>query len=135
MSRRRGSPAGIGRPGTARHDDGAVTVEAALALLGLVVVLAAVVWCLGLLVAQLAVGEAARAGARAAARGDSTPVVDAEVHRLVPAAEVGTSRDGDHVTVQVRRSVRPPGLLSVWGAVTVSASAVAAAEPSAEPAP
>jgi hypothetical protein len=105
-----------------------VTVEAALALLALTVVLAAVVWALGVLVAQLALGEASRAAARSAARGEPSAAVVAEARRLVPDASVTVHEDGDHVVVEARRTLRPPGLLARWGAVDLVAAATAAAE-------
>jgi hypothetical protein len=105
-----------------------VTVEAALALLALTVVLAAVVWALGVLAAQLALGEASRAAARSAARGEPTSAVVAEARRLVPDANVTVREQGDHVVVEARRTVHPPGLLARWGAVDLAATAIAAAE-------
>ena len=130
-----GAPAGARRPGHHRAvhgagEGGAVTVEAALALLAMTVVLAAVVWALGLLLAQLALGEAARAAARAAARSEAAADVAAEATRLVPDAAVELSREGDQVHVEVRRLVRPPGPLSRWGEVELLARATAATEPS-----
>jgi hypothetical protein len=103
-------------------------VEAALALLGVTVVLVAVLWCVGLLASQLALGEAARAAARSAARGDSAAAVETEAHHLVPEAVVTVSSSAAHVVVDVRREVRPPGLLAGLGAVVISARAVAASE-------
>jgi len=118
VARRAGPPA----------DAGAVTVEAALGLLTLLAVAGALVWCLTLLMAQPAVGEAARAGARVAARGDDIASVRAEARRLVPDAEVEVRVDLDHVVVQVGRSVLPPGALARWGAVRLHADAVALVE-------
>ncbi|MFN8168324.1 MAG: TadE family type IV pilus minor pilin [Candidatus Nanopelagicales bacterium] len=123
------APGGARRPGRrSRRDEGAVAVEAALALLGLAVVLVAVVWVVGVLLAQLALGEAARSAARVAARGESAAAVRAEAARLVPDAEVRLADDGDHVVVEVTRTVRAPGLLARWGSVGLRASSVAAAE-------
>ena len=93
------------------------------------VVLAAVVWALGLLAAQLAVGDAARAAARAAARSDSGVEVEAQARRLVPEASVSLRSEGEHVVVEVRRVVRAPGLLARFGEVELVATATAAAEP------
>jgi Flp pilus assembly protein TadG len=134
MTLRTGAPAGARRPGhcRVRHQDrelGAVTVEAALALLAMTTVLAAVVWALGLLAAQLALGDAARAAARAAARSESAGEVEAEARRLVPDATVSLRSEGDRVVVEVRRVVSAPGLLGRFGEVELDASAVAAAEP------
>jgi hypothetical protein len=122
------APAGARRPGRPR-DAGAVTVEAALALLALTVVLAGVVAAFGVLGAQLALGEAARAAARVAARSEPAAAVVAEARRLAPGATVAVSAQGEHVVVEVRRSVRAPGLLSGWGEIELAARAIAAAEP------
>ena len=126
----RGVPVGAGRPGPRprRTDAGAVTVESAFGLLALVAVVAVLAWCLGLLVAQLAVGEAARAAARVAARGEDVSAVRDEAHRLVGDADVVVRVGSDHVVVEVHRSLVPPGALSRWGAVTLSADATALLE-------
>jgi Flp pilus assembly protein TadG len=135
MTLRRGAPVGRRRPGhrcarvgSGGSERGSVTVEAALALLGMTVVLAAVVWAIGLLGAQLALGEAARAAARAAARSETAVEVVDEARRLVPDAAVRVSTEGEHLVVELRRVVRPPGMLARWGEVELSARAVAAAE-------
>lgn len=139
MTIARGVPVGSGRPGHRRtpvlgrdadRDAGAVTVEAAVSLLALLVVLVALVWCLGLLIAQLTLGEAARAAARAAARGEDRAVVTAEARRLVPEADLDLRVEADHVVIEVHRSVRGPGALAGWGAVDLGARSVAALESS-----
>ena len=106
-----------------------MTIEAALALLAMTVVLAAVVWALGLLAAQLAVGDAARAAARVAARSDPGAMVEAEARRLVPEAAVSLRSEGEHLVIEVRRVVRAPGLLARFGEVELVATATAAVEP------
>jgi len=110
------------------HDRGAVAVESALALLALLVVLLVGAWCLLALLGQLGVGEAARAAARVAARGEPDPAVVAEARRLVAGSAVDVRRDGDHVVVVVERPVSPPGPLGRWGAVRLHAEAVALIE-------
>jgi hypothetical protein len=110
------------------HDRGAVAVEAAVAVLVLVVVLLAAAWCLLAVLAQLGVGEAARAGARVAARGETDAAVAAEAHRLVAGADVDVRHDGDHVVVEVGRSLAPPGPLGRWGSVRLRARAEALVE-------
>jgi len=100
----------------------------ALSLIGLVVVLIALTWCLGLLTAERALGEAARAAARVAARGEAASSTSAEARRLVPDADVGIDVAGDHVTVTVRRAVSPPGILARWGSIRLDASSVALLE-------
>ena len=123
-------PGGASRPGRRPQtaDSGAVTVEAAFAIVGLVAVVLALAWCLGLLGAQLAVGEAARAAARSAARGDDQVTVTLEARRLVPGSSVVVRVDGDHLVVEVSRDVQPPGGLARWGSVHLSAESVAARE-------
>ena len=110
------------------HDRGAVAVEAAAASLLLVVLLLAAAWCLLAVLAQLGVGEAARAAARVAARGEDDTAAVAEARRLVPAAAVGVHHDGDHVEVDVERVLAPPGPLGRWGSVHLRASAAALVE-------
>jgi hypothetical protein len=112
----------------AAADDGAVTVEAAFAIVGLVSVVLVLSWCLALLGGQLAVGEAARAAVRIAARGEDPAAVAREARRLVADAAVEVRSDGDHVIVEVSREVRPPGVLARWGAVRLRAESVAALE-------
>jgi hypothetical protein len=125
-------PAGARRPGprpcSPDEDRGAVSVEAAFGILALLVVVSALVWCLSLLIAQLAVGEAARAAARVAARGDDLEAVRAEAHRLVDDAVVVVSTGSGHVVVEVSRSVSAPGALARWGAVELHADATALVE-------
>jgi len=128
-----GVPVGLCRPGPRPPADdrerGAASVEAAFGIVALVAVLAALAWCLSLLVAQLAVGEAARAAARVAARGEGPTAVVAEAHRLVADAEVDLRVEDDHVVVEVGRSVAPPGALARWGSVRLHADATALLEP------
>jgi hypothetical protein len=124
-------PVGRRRPGreaATAGDSGAVAVETAVALLGLVVVLGAVAWLLGVLATQLAAGEAARSAARAAARGDSTAAVRSEARLVLPGSDVSLTPSGTVTVVTVRRTVRPPGLLARWGAIEVVASATTTRE-------
>jgi hypothetical protein len=127
-------PAGAHRPGrprgrTPRGDGGAVTVEAAVALLALVALVLPLAWVLGLVGAQLAVGEAARAGARVAARGEVDPRVAEEARSLVPGASVEVRRlPEDRVEVRVRHRATPPGPLAALGGVELAASATALIE-------
>ena len=124
-----GAPVGSRRPGhRCAGESGAVTVEAAVALLALTAVTAALAWCLGLLGAQLAVGEAARAAARVAARGETGEEVAAEARRAVPGAEVGLRVEDGHVVVEVTRELDPPGIAGRLGPVVLRASAVARVE-------
>jgi hypothetical protein len=120
-------PGGARRPGPTR-DGGAVSVEAAYAIGGLVLVALVLAWTLSLLGGELALASASRAAARVAARGDSVDDVVREVHRLVPDADVSVRRDDDHVVVECRRSVSPPGLLDRLGTVQLVARSVAVVE-------
>jgi hypothetical protein len=127
-----GAPGGARRPGlpapTASSDTGAVSVEAAYGIAGLVLVAVALAWCLGLLGAELALASATRAAARVAARGESVASVTREAHRLVPDAVVTVRTEADHVVVECRRTVAPPGLLVRLGTVQLDASSVALRE-------
>lgn len=120
------------RPSGAR---GSATAETAVLLPVLVVVLAAAVWVLACVAAQLKCVDAARAAARAAARGDTPASVRDVGERLAPAGAVVSLRTGDQtVQVLVRARVRPFGdVLRVLPAMPVSGRATAAVEPGAAP--
>ncbi|WP_308288482.1 TadE family type IV pilus minor pilin [Streptomyces macrolidinus] len=82
-----------------------MTAEAAVVLPVLVFVLGVFVWALLAVSAQIQCVDAARAGARAAARQESPGVVEDTAARAAPkGAKVTTSRQGDlvHVTVLAR---------------------------------
>jgi hypothetical protein len=89
-----------------RGERGTVTAELAVGLVGMMVVLAAVLGVAAVGLGQLRVVDAARAGARAAARGDPTGEVLAVAHRLAPGASVTASRSDDLVRVTVTAEVR-----------------------------
>lgn len=114
---------------------GSATAETAVLLPVLVVVLAAAVWVLACLAAQLKCVDAARAAARAAARGDSPAAVQTVGERLAPAgAAVRVSGGDGTVQVLVTADTRPFGaVLRVLPAVAVSGRATAAVEPGAGP--
>ena len=109
---------------------GSVTAETAVVLPVLVVVLAAGVWALACVAAQLSCVDAARAAARAAARGDDVAAVRATAQRLAPHGAVVEHRPrGDTVEVRVSAEVRPfGGVLRVLPPVPVSGRATAAVE-------
>lgn len=119
-------------PGRARSDEGAVAVEAAISLLAIMAVVAMLISGIGLLGAQLAVGEAARAAARSAARGGSASVVEAEARRLAPGSSVTLRTAGDRIEVEVVRVVDAPGPLARLGSFRLAAAATAAVEPVVE---
>jgi len=105
-----------------------VTAETAVVLPVLLFVLAAAVAAVTLLGAQLRCVDAAREGARAAARGETDAAVSRLVARLTPGgASTRVSGDGDEVRVTVTVRVAPLGPLPL--AVTLSGAAVAVREP------
>lgn len=91
----------------------------------LVLFVMGLVWALLAASAQLQCVDAARAGARAAARQDSPEAVEATTRRLAPTgARIAVSRKGDLVHVTVR--ARPPGPDAL--SIDLSHQAVALAE-------
>jgi Flp pilus assembly protein TadG len=105
-----------------------VTAETAVVLPVLLFVLAAAVAVVTVLGAQLRCMDAAREGARAAARGEPDTAVSRLVGRLSPhGAVTRVAGDADEVRVTVTVRVSPVGALPF--AVTVSGVAVAVREP------
>jgi hypothetical protein len=108
---------------------GSVTAEIAVALPALVLVIAVALWGVSVAAAQVACVDAARAGARAAARGEPLPAVRSVVARAAPpGARVTIRRDGELTEVSVRVELRPP-VLSEMSSIVVREHAVAATEP------
>ena len=98
----------------------------------LMVVLAAALWAVGAVGVQLKCVDAARAGARAAARGEPLDQVRGRVMDAAPpGAAVEVSRGADITRVEVSAQVKPP-----WGpvlpSVEVNATAVSATEAGVE---
>src|SRR4051812_17838642 len=90
-------------------DRGFVTAEAAVVLPVLVMFAMALVWVLLAVAAQIQCVDAARTGARAAARQDSVDAVVEVARGVAPRdAKVTVSREGDQVRVAV--VARPPAL-------------------------
>jgi hypothetical protein len=110
-----------------RNDGGFVTAELALALPSLVLILAIGLWLQGAVALQARCLDAARAGARAAARGDPDATVRARLANVVPTgADIVIARDGGRITVTVDSRVEAPGGLSAFvGRPRVTATAVA----------
>ncbi|MER7494317.1 hypothetical protein OQI_18580 [Streptomyces pharetrae CZA14] len=91
------------------RDDGFVTAESAVVLPVLVAVAMALVWGLLVVAAQIQCVDAARTGARAAARQDPADAVAALAREAAPrGAKVTVAREGDRVRVVV--TVAPPVL-------------------------
>lgn len=92
-----------------RADAGFVTAETAVVLPVLVAFTAVLVWTLIAVAAQIQCVDAARAGARAAARQDPADAVVAVAREAAPhGARITVAREGDQVRVTV--VARPPGL-------------------------
>ncbi|SFE10395.1 TadE-like protein [Blastococcus tunisiensis] len=107
-----------------------VTAETAVVLPVLLLVLAGVVAAVTVVGAQLRCVDAAREGARAAARGEDVATVRALAGRAAPAGAVTTVRSqGEEVAVTVAAAVAPLGPVPLR--ITVSAVAVALREPGA----
>ena len=109
-----------------------VTAETAVVLPVLLLVLAAAVAAVVVVGAQLRCVDAAREGARAAARGEPAAVVQQVAAGAAPdGAVTGLGGDGGTVRVTVTATVSPLGPLP-W-VVDVSATATAVREPAAGP--
>jgi acyl dehydratase len=84
------------------------TAELAVAMPALVLVLALVVGAVSLGIDQVRCVDAARAGARLAARGESSSVIASQVGRAAPEeATVRVAREGDRVVVTVAALPHP----------------------------
>jgi len=115
-------------------DHGSATAEVAVVLPAAVVVFALMLWGLGVGGAQLRCIDAARAAARAAARGESSAAVVAAARQIAPSgAQVAVRRSAERVDVVVTARVRPSGpVLSRLAGLPVRGSATSAAEPGSE---
>lgn len=104
-----------------------VTAEIALALPALVLVLGFAVSLMVAVGTRASCADAARAGARAAARGESEAVVVATVRRVLPRADpIQVERSGGLVTVRV--GATPDAVIARLVLPSVRASATAADE-------
>ncbi|MEW1749558.1 TadE family type IV pilus minor pilin [Streptomyces angustmyceticus] len=116
--RARGAPRGA-------RDGGFVTAETAVVLPVLVAVVAALIWGLMAVCARIECVDAARAGARAAARSEPRAAVISAARGAAPrGARVGVAREGDLVRVRVEADLPGVGQLTV----KVGGEAVALAE-------
>ncbi|MFI9580271.1 TadE family type IV pilus minor pilin [Streptomyces sp. NPDC052236] len=107
------------------RDKGSVTAEAAVTVPALVVFAIALVWGLMAAAAQIQCVDAARVGARAAARSEPRAVTLAAARSAAPGgARVTLTRDGDLWRVRVEAKAPGPGA----PALTLSAEAAALAE-------
>ncbi|MFJ5675210.1 TadE family type IV pilus minor pilin [Streptomyces sp. NPDC093097] len=124
--RGRAARAGADPPrGPGARDAGFVTAEAAVVLPVLVAVAAALIWGLLAACARIACVDAARAGARAAARQEPPAQVLAAARAAAPrGARIAVAREGDLVRVRVEAGL--PGVARL--PVRVQGEAVALAE-------
>lgn len=111
------------RDGSSPSERGSVTVEAAVALSAIVVVLMLCLAGIGCLVTAVRVTDAAGEAARLAARGDQAAARSA-VQQLAPAGSTLSLSDGDPVTARVSA----PPLGGLLPGIHVGATAVAARE-------
>ncbi|WP_228010974.1 TadE family type IV pilus minor pilin [Nonomuraea phyllanthi] len=112
---------------------GSVTAETAAMLPALMVVLAAALWAIQAVGAQFECVDAARAAARAAARGESPDQVSARARTASrPDAQVTVTREAKTTQVQITVEVRPPWAHSL-PPVRISATATADTEPGPAP--
>ncbi len=91
-----------------RSESGMVTAEMALAIPALMAVVVALAWLLSLGATQGLVAQAAREGARAAARGESAASVRAAAQLVAPEAAVTVRRSGRTVSVTAAVTRTPP---------------------------
>ncbi|MFB6477530.1 TadE family type IV pilus minor pilin [Streptomyces virginiae] len=123
---------GASRGARGKSDRGYVTAEAALVIPALVLFAALLVWALMAAAAQIRCVDAARAGARAAARSEPVEVAQAAARAAAPpGARVELERAGDLWRVRVVAPAPGPGGLPV----RLGAQAVALAEDSVGPPP
>lgn len=115
-----------------RDCTGTVTAEMAVALPSLVIVLFLALSGVAAVTAQLRCVDAAREGARAAARGDPAGRAREASDRVAPpGSTVAITTTADLITVTVRGRARP---LGAWlPGFPVSGRAVAAVEPAGIP--
>jgi len=94
---------------TSDNDCGSVTVEIAVALPALVFVLVIGLWGVTVAGDRVACVDAARAGARAAARGEDLASVRAAVAKAAPSgADLEIGHDSDITYVTVTAKIQPP---------------------------
>jgi Flp pilus assembly protein TadG len=118
------------RSETGGGDTGYVTAETAMVLPVLALVLGAALWAIAVAGAQLRCIDAARDGARAAARGESDAVAVAAAQAAAPAgAQIELRHEGGRIVVIVRARVGgATGPLGRIPAPTAEATATADSE-------
>ncbi len=125
---RAGEPSRISWDRFRQVHDGMVTAELAVGIMSVVVVLAVMLFAIGVGVAHVRTQEAARAGARAAARGDSAGDVQAVARNAAPGSRVRVRRSGsERIVVEVSVDVNLPVVHAT--ALTVGSRSIAEVEP------
>ena len=115
------------RRGSSARDEGAVTVETAIVLPSIVLLLAVLLACGGAAMLQVRAEEAAGAAARVMARGESAADAQREAEAIAGNdAVVSVQRDDDRATAAVR--LPAPGVLGRWESLEVSAEATTFSE-------
>ncbi|TNY35675.1 hypothetical protein EIO00_17185 [Thermomonospora catenispora] len=128
---RRRADGGLVRAGPPSGEAGFATVEVSVALPALVLVTVAAMWGVSIASAQLSCTDAARAGARAAARGEPLTAVRGRVTAAAPGgATVQVTRDDAVTRVEVIAEVHAP-VPTGLPPVVLRAEAVSATEPGA----
>jgi hypothetical protein len=112
-----------------------VTAEAALVIPVLLAVTLTLSWAIAICAAQVQLIDAAREGARLAARGEASEVVEAAIRRTGPdGTRTDVSRSDGTVSVRVHADVSPGlPLLGDLPGITLQSEAVAAAEETGAP--
>ncbi|EIV95342.1 TadE family protein [Frankia sp. QA3] len=117
-------------------DSGQATAELAVGLPSVFVVFFLAAWMLGVVGAQARCADAARVGARLAARGETAAAVTAAVTRAAPRdATLRMHRQAGLLDVEVSARVGAAGLGRLVPALVVTAHAVTPVEPTACTAP
>ncbi len=135
MIRGRRPPPGRRPAGAApeKRERGSVTAELAVALPTLVLVLVVGIWLQSAIALRGRCVDAARAGARAAARGDAPATIRSQLVAGLPrGAEVEIARGAGLVTVTVRARTSP---LAGFDGLSASLSAAASAADEATDSP
>lgn len=110
------------------RDQGMVTAEFAVVMVAFAFVLTVSLGVAALAISHVQSQEAARLGARSAARGDSDRMVVEVVRRAAPGARTRIRRAGGDVRVEVAIPVRVPIVGLGFGPIEVRAHSIAERE-------
>lgn len=118
------------RPRRRRSESGSVTAEAALVLPTMALFALALVWMIGVAIAQVRVVDAARDAAREVARGGDIAAADGQARRTAPdGSRVQVNVVGGQATVSVTCPASPPAwMILPLPTVDVHATATVAVE-------